>query len=267
MDEKNYAYQDFSDKKLSQEELRKLLSQCVVPKKHILKDLVPLEKNANIMPKEKFDRLVENIKRDGRLTQYPFVMRLPNGRYGIPSGNHRVKAAIAAGIVEDWCVTCEVTLPREDALRIQISHNAIHGDQQNVVLLELANQFNNTELLRLSGAEFDLSKLNQDKLDFLSIDSGSLRFNEVLFYFSDYEIKKLDELLKDLEKKTAGVDLIYIAEKTRYDKFINSITKAKKELNIKSTSTVLNLFIDFVASHIEMFVEERKPKEKANEIV
>jgi ParB-like chromosome segregation protein Spo0J len=50
------------------------------------------------MKAPQFKRLVENIRRDGVLTQLPLVYR---GR--ILSGNHRVRAAIEAGLTEiEW---------------------------------------------------------------------------------------------------------------------------------------------------------------------
>lgn len=256
-------YKDYTNQKLSESELKEILKEAVAPKKHKLKELVLLEKNANIMPKAKFNTLVENLKRDGKLTQYPFVMKLSNGKYGVPSGNHRVKAAIEAGIEEDWCVTCEVTLPKDEARRIELSHNTIHGDLQNVVLLELVTDFGDVELLRLSGAHYELNKLNDDKLEFKAIDTGGLDFREVLFYFTQYEVNKLDTVLVDLERRIEDVkNPTYIAEKSRYDKLITAITEAKRGANIKSTATVLNFMIDYVHRNREDFIKWLQPEEK-----
>lgn len=256
------AYVDYSDQTLTPEALKAILAEAVEPKKHVLKDLVLLEKNANVMTQAKFDRLVENIKRDGRLTQWSFVMKLPNGKYGVPSGNHRVKAAIEAGLTEEWCITCEVTLPKDEATRIQISHNAIHGDQQNLVLLELADTFSSTELLRLSGVDFDLAKLNQDKLDFAAIDSGSLEFRQVLFFFTDFEVAKLDRLLESIDNHLTGDSPLYLMEKKRYNEFVDNIVRLKKIGNIKSTATAINVMLDFIAKNIDSILEENKKEQK-----
>lgn len=259
-------YKDYSDTRLSAEELKDVLKNAILPKRHKLTDLVLLEKNANIMKPEVYKTLVENMKHDGRLTQWPFVMKLPDGRYGVPSGNHRVRAAIDAGIEEDWCITCEVTLPVDEAKRIQVAHNSLKGNQSNVVLLELLDEFKDIELLRLSGAHFDLSKLDDKKMEFKAIDSGGLDFHDVLFYFTDYEIKRLDDILVDLEKRLDDqANPTYILEKSRYRTLVEAITQTKREANIKSTATVLNFMIDYVYNHREEFVAELMPKPPVDE--
>lgn len=259
-------YKDYSNQKLTQKQLREILAEAVLPKRHKLEELELLDKNANIMPKQKYKTLVENIKYDGRLTQWPFVMKLPNGKYGVPSGNHRVKAALEAGIEEDWCITCEVTLPEDEARRIELSHNTIKGDLQNVVLLELASEFGDIELLRLSGAHFEMDKLDDEKLEFKAIDTGGLDFREVLIYFTQYEVSKLDQVLVDLERRLEDSENpTYIAEKKRYKKLVDAITEAKRGANVKSTSTVLNFMIDYIYQHREDFTEWLSPEEKNEE--
>ena len=92
-------YRDYSKARLSKEEFREILKKSVVVREVDVEDLVFLEKNANVMEGEVLRRLVENIEHDGILTQLPFVQRLPNGKYEIISGNHRVKASIEAGLI------------------------------------------------------------------------------------------------------------------------------------------------------------------------
>jgi ParB-like nuclease domain len=64
-----------------------------------LSELQLLEKNARYLKGPLFNRLVENIKADGCLTSFPLVARQGDALTVI-SGNHRVSAAIKAGIGE-----------------------------------------------------------------------------------------------------------------------------------------------------------------------
>lgn len=64
------------------------------------KALKLLERNARFMRQETYARLVDNVRRDGRLTSVPFAIREPDGRYLVLSGNHRTMAAIDAGLEE-----------------------------------------------------------------------------------------------------------------------------------------------------------------------
>ncbi len=62
-----------------------------------IEQLTLLDKNARYMPHEMFKNLVENIKRDNGLSSVPFCW-FDGNTYHVLSGNHRVKAAQAAGL-------------------------------------------------------------------------------------------------------------------------------------------------------------------------
>jgi hypothetical protein len=57
-----------------------------------------LNKNARYMSHEMFENLTANIKRDGGLASIPLCYREPDGGLLVLSGNHRVQAAVNAGI-------------------------------------------------------------------------------------------------------------------------------------------------------------------------
>ena len=90
----------------------------------MLKDLTLLstEENARFMEGAEFKLLVDNLKVDGVLTSAPLVYK---GR--VLSGNHRVEAAIAAGIIEADVLEITSEIDEERQLAIQLSHNAING--------------------------------------------------------------------------------------------------------------------------------------------
>ena len=94
-----------------------------------LRDLKLLEKNARYMTPQEFALLVDNIKRDGKLTSTPVVYR---GE--VLSGNHRVRAAIKAGIEEADVIDILSELSEERRLAIQLSQNAINGKDDETLL-------------------------------------------------------------------------------------------------------------------------------------
>lgn len=77
-----------------------------------LSELKLLEKNARYMKPEQFNRLVENIRRDGCLTSVPLVHR-DGESLVVVSGNHRVSAAIKAGIEESDAIEVLSPLTRQ----------------------------------------------------------------------------------------------------------------------------------------------------------
>ena len=97
------------------------------------------QKNARSMPPATYKRLVENIRHDGVLTSTPLVgsMKGDERRLFVLSGNHRVAAAIDAGIEEATCIAILDPIPRDRFSAIQLSHNAIEGDDDASILQEL----------------------------------------------------------------------------------------------------------------------------------
>ncbi len=61
-------------------------------------DIRLLDKNARYMEQEMFQNLVENVKQDGGLSSLPLCYREEDDSLLVLSGNHRVQAAVHAGI-------------------------------------------------------------------------------------------------------------------------------------------------------------------------
>lgn len=98
------------------------------------KVLLAAEVNAQVMDKEQFGQLVNNVKGDGNLSSVPFCWRDPNGATHILSGHHRVEAAIVAGIERILIMFVSGELSEAKRTAIQISHNAIAGSPDLTIL-------------------------------------------------------------------------------------------------------------------------------------
>ena len=78
--------------------------------------------NARFMPRRQFNRLVENIRRDGTLTSAPLIGQVEGDeRWYVISGNHRVEAAIAAGLLEADCVVVDGAIDQKRFVALQLS--------------------------------------------------------------------------------------------------------------------------------------------------
>lgn len=62
------------------------------------KRLVYLKRNARYFTKATFDQLVANVEADRRLSSVPYCLEQSDGALLVVSGNHRVKAAVKAGL-------------------------------------------------------------------------------------------------------------------------------------------------------------------------
>ena len=96
------------------------------------------ELNAQQMTQSDFNRLVKNIKKDGCLTSAPLIME-DDKEFICISGHHRIRAAIKAGLKEDFCII----IPKVDdstRTRLQIAHNDIHGTPNSDIVSILSEK-------------------------------------------------------------------------------------------------------------------------------
>lgn len=110
-----------------------------------IEELSLLEKNARYMTNEQFSRLVSNIKQDGGLTSVPFCYK-EGDRYKVLSGNHRVMAAKEAGLKQVLIMYTDKEMTKSEQIAVQLSHNAIVGQDDPAILKELWSEINDVDL-------------------------------------------------------------------------------------------------------------------------
>ncbi len=130
-----------------------------------LSELKLLDVNARYMDEAMYARLVENLRLDGCLTTAPTVCAV-NGALEVLSGNHRVQAAIEAGIAEADVIEIVTPLNQEQRIAIQLSHNAIEGEDDPSVLKSLYDQlgFDFKEYSGLTDEAFEVGDIDTSVL-------------------------------------------------------------------------------------------------------
>jgi len=220
------------------------LSMAVVP----VAECDLLEKNARFMRVEQYKRLVANIRRDGCLTSVPFAIKR-DGRYLILSGNHRVRAARDAGLTEVPLLYTEEELSREEQLAIQLSHNAIAGEDDMTILRELYDEIEDVMLKGYSGIDDTmLGKMDPPDLDPLS--EKNLDYRVVSIVFLPHEVERLEELLKKALLKAEG-HATWINRYAEYDRMLDALTVGKEVAGIKNTATAFMLLMDIAERHLD----------------
>lgn len=124
------------------------------------------------MKAAQFARLVENVKRDGCLTSFPLVHREGESLV-VVSGNHRVRAALEAGIEESDVIEVTSPLTREQFVALQLSHNAIAGQDDQNILRSLYDE------LDFGWKEY--SGLTDDAFDIKDLDASVLRVEQPFY--------------------------------------------------------------------------------------
>lgn len=211
------------------------------------RELKLLEKNARRMPARQFNQLVENVKRDGALTSVPLVHRV-DGALLVLSGNHRVKASIAAGLATISVLEIVGTsLTPERIVALQLSHNALVGEDDQNILKELYDALDVLEK-RYSGlTDEDFGSL--DSLDLAKLTIGAPKYEEVhlMFLPEDHETFKdiMDKLGKGAAKTTRFVGKI-----EDYKRFEDTLVAVQDTLNIHNQAMAIFAMAELAAEKL-----------------
>lgn len=178
------------------ERLNEKLAGIMPYKLHLvaLSEIDYLEKNARYMTKEQFASLTSNLKKDNALSSVPLCYRKPeDGRLLVLSGNHRIKAAVAAGITFCLVLLIDKPLTREALVAIQLSHNAISGQDDEQILKELYDELSDVQAVLYAGFTSEqIQKLQS--ADFSAIKEEQLHYESINLLFLPGEIERLQGL-------------------------------------------------------------------------
>src|SRR5690606_31684507 len=131
-------------------------------------DCVGAEINARYMPSEVMQTLISNVKADGRLSSVPLVYKddsLPDGKYRIISGHHRIEAAKAAGIPK-ILVLVDEPKSHDEIVSQQLAHNSLVGVDNKALLYQLFDSIESIEKRFSSGLSSVVEKINYSTINF-----------------------------------------------------------------------------------------------------
>lgn len=224
------------------------------------RELVLLEVNARYMRHETFHTLVENIRRDGQITQYPFASMIyepdapdgtPTGKYEVLSGNHRVKGSIEAELDIIPCIVTDDWLPRQRKIAIQLSHNAISGEDDPVILKQLYDELEDVDWREYSGLDDRTLQMLED-VDLQGLSEANLEFTTVTLTFLPNEVDEAKAVFEEAGALIAS-DEAWIARMAEYDRFIEILQMAQSSFKVGNTATALMIVLEIVGRHLQDF--------------
>ncbi|WDZ84051.1 ParB N-terminal domain-containing protein [Micromonospora cathayae] len=212
-------------------------------------DLTLLEVNARYMRKEQYDRLVANVKRDGCLTSVPLVWHdVANDRKVVLSGNHRVMASIDAGLTEITVMVVQQQLSRARQVALQLSHNAIAGEDDPATLKQLYEELDDVDWRAYSGlddkqldllAQVDLEGLAEANLDFATIQ----------LVFLPHELDAARTSF-DEARKLVQADGRWLAGYVDYEATLDALATTHGAHNVGNVATALGLILTVFERHL-----------------
>ncbi len=203
------------------------------------------------MTDDQFSRLVVNLKRDGCLTSAPTVYG-ENGRLVVLSGNHRVQAAIKAGIEDADVIEIVSTLTDEQKVAIQLSHNSITGDDDPNVLKELYDSLG-FELKEYSGLSDDAFAL--EDLDTTVLSVGRPLYEELVISFLPEDREAFESYLARIEKDKGRKEQIA----AHYDDFkqvFETIIAVKEHAKVHNGAVALRLMAELATERMAQLTSE-----------
>lgn len=211
--------------------------------------LTLLEVNAHFMTKEKFDALVENVRRDGALTSLPLVYADPDtGTEIVLSGNHRTKASIEAELEEIDVLLIDQKLSRQQQVAIQLSHNSIFGEDDPATLAMLYNELDDVDWRSYSGLDDKTLDLLEDP-SAIPLAEANLSFNEVSLVFLPPELEAAEEAFAEA-RKYAGAKAYWLAPLRQYEDTMRALDTAHKSYNVGNKATALAVILNVFENHL-----------------
>jgi hypothetical protein len=212
--------------------------------------LTLLEVNARFMRKETFDRLVANVRSDGALTSAVLVWDDTAGdRRVVLSGNHRTMAAIEAGLPEVPAIFVDQELTRARQVALQLSHNAIEGEDDPATLKALYEELDDVDWRAYSGLDDKQLDLLA-KVDLEGLSEANLDFATVMLTFLPLELDAARASF-DEAKKLVQADARWMAAYRDYEPTLDALGTAHAAANVGNVATALGLILAVFERHLD----------------
>lgn len=211
------------------------------------RELKLLDLNARYMKHEEYNRLVENIRRDGCLTSVPLACLEDNGQYLVLSGNHRTKAAMDAGLEAIDIMVTDDPLPKNRRLALQLAHNSIVGKDDPAILKQLYEDIDDIDWKVYAGLDDKTLEL-LESVKPASLSEAGLEFQVVQSVFLPDELARAQEIIDTVKKQVNG-DQVFLNRHADYDRWLDAIDEAGAAHNVKNTATAISIILDVFERH------------------
>jgi len=211
----------------------------------------PVDKNAHYMSQRVYQQLVDNIREDGNLSSLPFCWQRPDGRLVSLSGNHRVGAARDAGVGQILVLYTDQKLAKDEQIAVQLSHNALVGQDNPQALRELWNEITRLDAKVYSGLDEGLLE-TMPPVQVVRIDDAPLRMEELTMWFAPAEIERAKDVLSRIGHARKHR---FLADVQVFDRFFDALLDFKEARGILNTATAILALLELAEQWLEQHDE------------
>lgn len=207
------------------------------------------ELNANEMTNEDFATLVENIGKSG-LSSVPCCYKKESGRFGMISGHHRLRACKKLHHKTIGILYCdESELSKDEIIAIQLSHNSLHGQDNQSILKKLFEQIQSVDFKKFAHINIDeISPVSMDGIDIFALKENFV-FTAILYPNS---FNSLDELYGDVREQVRKSDVVILTEQEGNEMALLKLqSEIGKEYNIKSPSITFAKLLQLASERLK----------------
>lgn len=217
-------------------------------------DLKEQDVNAHVMGSAMFERLAENIRREGQLESVPYCAQ-PNGQGPIEiiSGHHRIRAARAAGMTHVVVLVDRAARTRSQIIAKQLAHNALVGNDDPELVRRLVSQIKNVDDLLATGLNQEFLP-NQDNFTMtLFTPHADFQWRYCSFTFLPHQMDQLKELAR---RSTEHSDVVMVGREEQFEKFLVAVGEFARRRQVVSAGTAIAMLTDMALKEIERLEAE-----------
>ena len=190
--------------------------------------------NANEMTGEDFAQLCDNIEKAG-LSSVPCCYKRSNGRFVMVSGHHRLRACKKVGFKRIGILyVTEEELMQDEAIATQLSHNSLHGEDNQSILKILYSKIQSVDFKQFAHVNVDeIPPVSTEGISVFALKENFV-FTVVLYPDS---FENLDELFGDIRDQVSKSDALILANEKENERLLLKLqTEIGKQYDIKSPS-------------------------------
>lgn len=228
-----------------------------------LKCLSPHE-NARYMTAQQMAQLVANLKRDGCLTSSVLVYRInpDDEKPVVISGNHRQEAAVKAGLDSIPVIEIINRLSKGRIAAIQLSHNAIAGQDDLSLLQKLYDDLPLEEKLYTGLTDDDFEALQPLDLSGLSVGQPEYQTVELLFFPAEQET--FAQLIRTLKLNEQIKKQFWLADLKDFDKVFDAVVGTKDHKTIHNTALAFRAMAELALERLEQLAADAEKQDRDN---